>query len=126
MGWTYWRGEELKANMFKAEFSAVKKTCDAILEIAKNEVPLDEGTLMRSGVVLMAPQALAASGIISFGGGPGTGHPIIPYAKRWHENSANFQRGRKRFYLKDPLNKYASAILKKALEQEISALLSGV
>ncbi len=101
---------------------AVADTCYIVLEAAKQQVPHDEGTLERSGMVVMAPEPDAA-GVICFGGGPGTGHPIVPYAIRWHENSANFQKGRKRFYLKDPYNQLAAPTLKKALMFEIGEIL---
>ena len=64
---------------------AVADTCYIVLEAAKQQVPHDEGTLMRSGMVVMAPEPDPA-GVICFGGGPGTGHPIVSYAIRWREN----------------------------------------
>ena len=108
--------------MNSASRQAVSDTCYVVLEAAKQEVPHDEGTLMRTGMVIMAPEPEAA-GVICFGGGPGTGLPIIPYAIRWHENSANFQKGRKRFYLKDPLNRLGAPTLKNALVVEIGQVL---
>ena len=73
-------------------------------------------------MVIMAPEPEPA-GVICFGGGLGTGHPIVPYAIRWHENSANFQKGRKRFYLKDPYNRLAGPTLKNALVMRIGQVL---
>lgn len=108
----------------KAAREAVRKACYVVLEEAKQQVPLDEGTLMRSGMVLMAPDG-SPEGLICFGGGQGTGHPVIPYARRWHENSANFQHGRKSHYLEDPFNILATPTLKKALIQELGKALKG-
>jgi len=122
MGWRRWNGEQLKVLVNYAKREAVRKTCHTILEAAEQEVPHDEGTLMRSGEVLMAPEG-SAEGAIVFGGGVGTGQPVIPYAIRWHETEANFQKGRKRFYLKDPLNKLGPVILNKSLELEVRKLL---
>ena len=122
MGWKNWRGAELIAKMSQGLRKAVADTCYIVLEAAKQQVPHDEGTLMRSGMVVMAPNSEPA-GVICFGGGPGTGHPIVPYAIRWHENSANFQKGRKRFYLKDPYNQLAALTLKKALMFEMGEIL---
>ena len=121
-GWKNWRGEQLNSMVLAASREAVHKTCEIILEAAQQEVPHDEGTLMRSGLVLMAPDG-SAEGLITFGGGTGTGHPIVPYAVRWHENSANFQKGRKRFYLKDPVNRLGAKILQQALAQELGGQL---
>ena len=122
MGWKNWRGTELIAKIAAANRKAVSDTCYVVLEAANQEVPHDEGTLMRSGMVIMAPNSEPA-GVICFGGGLGTGLPIVPYAIRWHENSANFQKGRKRFYLKDPYNQLAAPTLKKALMFEIGEVL---
>ena len=121
-GWTNWKGDNLKASILAAAREAVHDTCEVVLEAAKQEVPHDEGTLERSGMVLMAPDG-SPEGLICFGGGPGTGHPIVPYAVRWHENSANFQKGRKRFYLKDPLNRLGSKTLEKALNVRLGSVL---
>ncbi len=121
-GWKNWRGRQLIGAVNAAGREAVHKTCHVILEAAKQEVPHDEGTLQRSGTVLMAPDG-SAQGLITFGGGPGTGHPIVPYAVRWHENPANFQKGRKRRYLADPYNRLVGVILPKALQMELGRLL---
>jgi hypothetical protein len=121
MTWKNWRGNELLGKVDIAGRMAVEDTCSIILEAAQQQVPLDEATLLRSGRVIMAPSGPA--GVICFGGGPGTGHPIVPYAVRWHENSANFQRGRKRFYLKDPVSQLGKSTLKKALEMRLGEVL---
>ncbi len=121
-GWRNWRGRQLLSAVDAAGREAVRKTCYVVLEAAKQEVPLDEGTLMRSGMVLMAPDN-SPQGLICFGGGAGTGHPVIPYAVRWHETPANFQRGRKRFYLRDPFNRLVGPTLTTALGQELGRSL---
>jgi hypothetical protein len=121
MSWKNWRGDELLRKLDDAAKQAVRNTCEVVLEAAKQEVPHDEGTLERSGRVIMAPEEPA--GVICFGGGEGTGHPIVSYAVRWHENNARFQKGRKRFYLRDPYNRLAAPTLKKALEMELGKVL---
>lgn len=55
------------------------------------QVPLDTGDLLRSQAVTVDGQSVT----ISYD---------TPYAIRWHEENANFQRGRKRKYLEDPIN----------------------
>lgn len=116
-GWKNWRGPQVKVAMETASRQAVMDTGAKILEASQAEVPLRDGYLLKSGTVIMAPGD-KAEGCVSYGGGPGTntGNAIIPYARRWHENNANFQRGRKRFYLKDPFNRLAASELKRNLE----------
>lgn len=116
-GWTKWNGPEAELRMRQASREAVRNVAHAILEQAKTEVPHDEGTLERSGLVKIDPEAPAA--VVSFGGGPGTGHPRLPYAVRWHENSANFQKGRKRFYLRDPLNNLGPRLMREEMVKEV-------
>lgn len=55
------------------------------------QVPIDTGALLRSQAVTVGDQSVT----ISYD---------TPYAIRWHEENANFQRGRKRKYLEDPIN----------------------
>lgn len=73
-----------------------KATWDALDYLAarsKEQVPLDTGALKFSCVV-----------DVNEDGSQGTVSYDTPYAVRWHENNANFQRGRKMKYLEDPLN----------------------
>lgn len=105
-GWKVWRGPEAKLRMRTGARQAVERTAKAVFAASQSEVPLRDGFLMRSGGVFMAPGDEPAASI-SYGGGPGTGKPIVPYARRWHEEDANFQRGRKRRYVADPLNRIA-------------------
>ncbi len=116
MSWD-WHGEEAKSALLAANRRAVQKTCFVVLAASKLEVPLDEGTLMASGRVFMAPEP-NAFGIVSYGGGTGTGFPKVPYALRWHQNEANFQHGRKSGYLVDPFNRLAQPVLRDAIRQE--------
>jgi hypothetical protein len=117
-GWTSWRGSGIVDQMKSAAYKAVEKTANIVLEASKTQVPFDEGILSKTGVVIMAANK-APQGVICYGGGPGTGRPKIPYAIRWHEHQANFQHGRKRFYLRDPFNKLALRTLKDALKNEM-------
>lgn len=103
MAWRNWNGDNI-VNQFESNLkNSINKTLETIFTESKGEVPLDEGVLSGSGRVVMAKKG----GSVSFGGGSGTGHPLVPYAIRWHENPANFQHGRKRFYLRDPFNRLA-------------------
>ena len=67
---------------------------DTAAEPAVTNVTVDyQGTLKGSCVV-----------DVNDDGSQGTVSYDTPYAVRWHENDANFQRGRKKKYLEDPLN----------------------
>ncbi len=116
--WTSWLGDVLKELVNNASVSAVNKTGEVVLGAARNEVPLDEGPLLHSGIVIMAKANVPAC-CITFGGGPGTGYPVIPYAIKWHEHTANFQHGRKAFYLRDPFNRLAKSSLESFMKEEM-------
>jgi hypothetical protein len=122
MSWTRWNGPSIKRKIREATINTVVKTGDVVLAASKQEVPLDDGFLLRSGVVVLKHDNVPVA-IISFGGGPGTGHPQIPYARRWHENQANFQHGRKWKYLKDPFSRLASSSMTRILEAELRRIL---
>lgn len=66
---------------------------DYLAARSKEQVPLDTGALKASCVV-----------DVNADGSQGTVSYDTPYAARWHEQDANFQRGRKKKYLEDPLN----------------------
>ena len=118
MPWTKWYGELAKTLVNQANVVAVNKTGECVLSVAKTQVPLNEGILEKSGIVIMAAGNVPAC-CITFGGGTGTGYPIVPYAIRWHENTANFQHGRKSFYLRDPFNMIAAKKLKEFIKDEM-------
>lgn len=122
-GWTSWHGKLLQNHIRAGGREAVRKTAHVVLEAAKQQVPHDEGTLQRSGQVVMAPGNQVGAAV-TFGGGAGTGHPVVPYAVRWHENNANFQKGRKMRYLADPFNQLGPNAFLKAIQNEIGSRLS--
>lgn len=66
---------------------------DYLLSESRKQVPLDQGTLLMSGYVDVNDDG--TEGVIGYD---------TPYAVRWHEEHANFQRGRKNKYLEDPAN----------------------
>lgn len=117
MTWRPWNGQKADLAMTLAARRAVSRTCYVVLGAALTEVPLDEGTLSKSGRVLMAPDPEPA-GAVSFGGGKGTGFPRVPYALRWHFEEANFQHGRKSHYLVDPFNRLVEPTLSAAMKAE--------
>lgn len=79
----------VKAGSRKALWSAL----DYLAAQSKEQVPLNKGPLHDSCYVDVAPDG--SGGTVSYD---------KPYAVRWHEHDANFQRGRKKKYLEDPLN----------------------
>jgi hypothetical protein len=122
MAWENWRGDELMRLLNDGAVKAVSKTGEVILAAGKTEVAHDEGTLESTGIVVMAANNIPAC-VVTFGGGPGTGFPIVPYAIKWHEKQANFQRGRKWKYLRDPVNRLAESTLQAALLHEMGLFL---
>lgn len=114
MAWKNFNINEAQKALNAAHERAVSKTMDVIGEAARQQIPLDEGTLANT----LHKEIRDGVGIISFGGGEGTGLPRVPYAIRWHEESANFQRGRKSQYLRDPFNALVGDTYRKAIAQE--------
>ena len=119
MGWTRWNGAQAQSLAQAAQFAAVEKTGYVVLTASQEEVPLDEGELERSGMVLLHSSRPEAA--VVYGGGEGTGQRKLPYAIRWHEEDADFQHGRKKAYLRDPFNKLAKKTLDKAMKEEVRA-----
>ncbi|GAK03121.1 hypothetical protein JCM19037_1414 [Geomicrobium sp. JCM 19037] len=113
-------GSNLLKHVADGGRATVQKTAHVVLEGAKQQVPHDEGELQRSGVVVMGNGAEAC---ISFGGGSGTGRQRLPYAVRWHENNANFQKGRKMRYLADPLQQLGPRAFIAAAQHELGGRL---
>lgn len=122
VGWKKWNGPTAVKIVKAGAREAVQHTLNVVMGAGKQQVPHDEGALQRSGIVVMDPHG-KAQGVASFGGGPGTGHPTIPYAVRWHEQSANFQKGRKYRYLVDPFNQLAAKTLREALKMTVGRKL---
>jgi hypothetical protein len=70
---------------------AVRDCANFLLEESKKQVPHDTGALERSGMV----DSAGLEATVSYD---------TPYAVICHERSANYQRGRKKKYLEDPVN----------------------
>lgn len=115
MSWSQWNGELVKQRTQSALSRANMAALEAVGSAADQQVPLDEGTLLRSKYI----EVDGEQGLISYGGGSGTGHPRVPYAVRWHENSAKFQHGRKKRYLADPVNQVGPKVIMNAYKKEL-------
>lgn len=122
MSWTKWNGPALMRKVDEVCDRAAYEASQAIGQQSDQEVPHDEGSLMRSKFIKEDPNKTGRV-VISYGGGSGTGFPAVPYAYRWHENNANFQKGRKSKYLKDPLNNTGPRSLISALENNLRRAL---
>lgn len=102
MSWKKWNGAKV-IKEFRGECSdALYKAGQTMKTQVLREIPHDEGTLQDT-VVSMIDPADDLMLVVAAGGGGLSGMPEVPYAIRWHENDANFQKGRKSQYIRDPL-----------------------
>lgn len=120
--WRNWRGGIISDQVYNACDLAAEDTAQAVRGQVFQEIPHDSGHLSQS-VIVLPHRTLKGVRIISVGGGPGTGFPRVPYALRWHEENANFQKGRKSKYLKDPVNQVGPRALVNALRQRLSTIM---
>lgn len=100
--WTEWNGDQCLDLVVNGLGVGIHDWLEYVKSVSQREVPLDEGSLMRSCYIITKVSNKKVEGSISYGGGSGTGIPKVPYAVRWHFEDANFQHGRKNNYLKDP------------------------
>ena len=121
MSWKYFRGKELTKRVENEVSDALYRAAEATGAVSDQQVPHDEGTLQRSKFIKVDPQN-PLNVVLSYGGGQGTGYPRVPYAVKWHENSANFQKGRKKNYLRDPIKNFAPQAVKKELQKVMKSL----
>lgn len=122
MSWTSWDADKIVNTVDKQGVKALTEAAEAIGAISDQQVPLDEGTLLTSKTIKMAPFGVEPDRrqvSISYGGGVNTGFQRVPYAVRWHEETANFQHGRKSNYLRDPVNQNGTELLLKSLRKNI-------
>jgi hypothetical protein len=113
--WKSWKGDQVKGKTEAALNKAIHSTLETVGSASDQQVPHDEGDLQRSKFI----KVQNGEGVISYGGGAGTGHPVIPYAKRHHEKEANFQKGRKNKYLSDPFNQIAPRAYQDSLKTNL-------
>ena len=119
MSWSKWYGDSLDRNTLAAIEKALVQAAEAIGAISDQQVPHDEGMLQASREVLVNPSDRTEVSI-SYGGGIGTSVPRVPYAVKWHETQANFQKGRKWKYLRDPVYNNGQAIMMDKLRRNLS------
>lgn len=113
-----WKNKNFKGVINKFEKACMSTLNDAMEAtgdyIDNNEVPHDTGQLAKSKTIMDDPNDVKVW--IGYGGGGLSPLPKLPYAKRWHEHPANFQKGRKHNYLRDPMKNKFPTFLKRALE----------
>ena len=91
---TTWRGSEVALDERGGAARGLFLAAENVLEQATRIVPLNEGTLMRSGVASVDAEQLVAA--IAYD---------TPYAVRQHEElDYSHQRGRQAKYLETPFN----------------------
>ncbi len=94
----HWYGREVNAIIRKAAADGLLEAAEALRADAAQEVPLEEGTLQRSGEVDIDRQVLKAT--VSYD---------TPYAVKQHEDrTLSHPNGRKAKYLEDPANANAA------------------
>ena len=127
MSWKSFHGNRLIERTERVLAEGVIEATEAIGMISDQQVPHDEGTLQGSKVIKANPRNRMEVAI-SYGGGSGTGHPVVPYAFKWHEleekstgrtfSGVNFQKGRKANYLRDPVFQQGGSILRQKLTEK--------
>lgn len=114
MSWKEWNGEQV-IKQFRSECSdAMLKAGQRMQNQVLQEIPHDEGTLQDTVVALLDPED-DLTVIVAAGGGGASGMPEVPYAIKWHEVEANFQKGRKSQYVRDPLKQ----VMPRAIHEEL-------
>ena len=95
-----WYGDEVKRDMAAIAADALFDAAEFVLEEANRTVPIDEGTLQRSGATDVDRQALVA--VVSYD---------TPYAARQHEEMTyRHAAGRRAKWLELTLQEQSAAI----------------
>jgi hypothetical protein len=88
-----WNGDDIQALINDATPQGLRLAAEHLLQVSRTKVPIEEGTLERSGVASVDEQRRAAA--VSYD---------TPYAKRQHEDlTLQHQGGREAKYLEGPL-----------------------
>lgn len=90
----HWNGDEVKAVLKAANVKGLTLAAEHLLQVSRTQVPIEEGTLERSGEATVDERELV--GAVSYD---------TPYAVVQHENlEYRHDEGRKAKYLEDPMN----------------------
>lgn len=101
-----WSGPEINELVHHKAEKGLRAAANVLLDESRKEVPHNIGTLSDSGVVSDDFPNLSVN--VSYD---------TAYAVRWHECDANFQKGRKKKYLEDPLNNNRDRLLEYVRQQ---------
>lgn len=115
MSWAKWNGAKVIKEFRKECSDAMLKAGQRMEVQVLQEIPHDEGTLQDTVTTMLDP-ANDLTVVVAAGGGGASGMPEVPYAIKWHENNANFQKGRKNNYIRDPLKQ----VMPKAIREELT------
>lgn len=115
MGWKSWNGKKITRQTEDAFSTALVRAMEAVGGISDQQVPHDEGTLQNSKEIQVDPNDKLTVWI-GYGYEQGSTNPI-PYAVKWHEVPANFQKGRKHNYLRDPIKSHGKKFVIKELNK---------
>ncbi|MFF5142528.1 hypothetical protein ACFY6U_22835 [Streptomyces sp. NPDC013157] len=95
-----WNGAAALGRMREGALRGVQLGAEHLLQVSRGRVPIEEGTLERSGVVSVDEQSVTAA--VSYD---------TPYAVRQHEElTYRHDHGRTAKYLEGPLHEENSAI----------------
>ena|SRR5688572_28610083 len=90
-----WNGDEIKKAMREAAIRGLRKAGEHLLAESRDLVPLEEGTLERSGTVVIDEDTLTATVVYD-----------TPYAVVQHEDMTyRHAPGRQAKYLEEPFNR---------------------
>lgn len=96
-----WNGDEILAELRDAQVRGLTLAGEHLLQVSRTEVPIEEGTLERSGAVTV--DAADRSAAVAYD---------TPYAARQHEDlTLRHDDGRKAKYLEDPYNQERETML---------------
>lgn len=107
-----WDGEQVKAVLKTANAKGLTLAAEHLLQVSRTQVPIEEGTLERSGTATVDERQMAAA--VAYD---------TPYAVRQHEDlNLRHDAGRKAKYLEDPMNTERQTMLELIAAQARRAL----
>lgn len=98
-----WHGDEVLAALHGATPDGLQLAAEHLLQVSRQQVPHQTGTLERSGTVSVDANPDAPAAAVTYD---------QPYAVRQHEDlTMRHDQGRKAKYLEDPLNSERDTML---------------
>lgn len=96
-----WHGDEILAELRDAQVRGLTLAAEHLLQVSRGEVPIEEGTLERSGAATVDAEARTAA--VAYD---------TEYATRQHEDmTLRHDEGRKAKFLEDPYNQERDTML---------------